>query len=85
MKKGIRVEITWVDSKGIGGDWVHWEDVEPMPPAECMSIGYIIEETADYVTIAQSATDTQVLGTMTIPKCAITEINTLKISGREDE
>ena len=65
-----KISITWLDSKGITG-WEHIEDIEPMPPAECKSIGFLVDETKKYITIAQTISDSQLMGRTTIPKCSI--------------
>ena len=79
-----RVEIEWLDSKGISSEWEFTKDIKPMPPCICHSIGYVHEETEEYITIAQSCDNennkdyTQIMGRMTIPKCSIRTITELK-------
>ncbi|KKL26432.1 hypothetical protein LCGC14_2395360 [marine sediment metagenome] len=69
--------IEWIDSKGITDEWEFLERLKPITCCICRSIGFIVEETDDYVTIAQSLTlteipeNSQVLGRMSIPKVAI--------------
>ena len=65
------VSIVWMDSYGITDKWEHIEDLDPMPPGVCYSVGYVLEQTEDYITIAQSVSKLQVLGRLTVPKCAI--------------
>lgn len=78
LHKYRKAEIIWVDSHGITGGWEFWEDLESMLPCECKSVGYVIDETKEYVTLAQSISDSQVLGRMTIPRCSIKKIKFTK-------
>lgn len=73
MKRQI-VEITWIDSHGVTGEWEHIEDLKPLNALVCYSIGYILEENETYITITQSVSEEQVLGRMTIPQDAIMSI-----------
>lgn len=72
------VLIEWLDSKGIINQWEYLDDVESMKPTICHSIGFILEETEQYITIAQSVSDTQVLGRTTIPYCSIQKMVGIK-------
>jgi len=60
------VLIEWVDSKGMNR-WEYLDEIEPMPPCVCYTVGFIIENNKDYKTIALGLSDTQVLGRTTIP------------------
>jgi len=72
------VLIEWLDSKGITNEWEYLDDIEPMKPDRCYSVGFLLEETAEYKTIAQSISKTQVIGRSTIPKCSIQRIKDIK-------
>ncbi len=74
MKK---VEIHWLDSKGITSEWEFLEDIQPLVPCECTSVGYLIDENKDYKTIVQSISKEQVLGRMSIPTACIIKIKVL--------
>lgn len=78
VKQPKMVYIEWVDSKGIGSEWEFTDNLESMPPCDCFSIGYLLEKTDQFVTVCQSWSTDQVLGRMTIPKCAIKKMRTLK-------
>ena len=54
--------IEWLDSKGITSTWEYRDEIEPLIPSICISAGFLIEETEQYKTIAQSISETQVLG-----------------------
>ncbi len=73
------VLIEWLDSKGMER-WEYLDEIEPMPPCVCYSVGFIIEDAADYKTIALGITDSQVLGRMTIPVGCIKSIQKLVTS-----
>jgi hypothetical protein len=77
VDKFKKVEIDWIDSKS--GDWC-WEYIDglsPVPPAKCKTIGFIFDVTKEYLTVVQSISNTQVLGRITIPKCAILKVKCL--------
>ena len=69
MKKDI-VLIEWVDSKGMER-WEYLDEIEPMPPCTCYSVGFMIEDNSDSKTIALGLSNTQVLGRTTIPSGCI--------------
>ena len=73
------VLIEWVDSKGMER-WEYLDEIEPMPPCVCYSVGFIIEDTTDYKTIALGLSETQVLGRTTIPSGCIRSIKKLATS-----
>jgi hypothetical protein len=74
------VIINWLDSKGITNQWEYIEDIEPLKPCICESIGFLIEETEEYKTIAQSINESQILGRTTIPCCSIKNVEYLTSS-----
>ena len=73
------VLIEWVDSKGMER-WEYLDELEPMPPCICHSVGFIIEDCKDYKTIALGLSETQVLGRTTIPSVCIRKIEKLVTS-----
>ncbi len=72
------VMIGWLDSKGVISEWEFKEDLEPLLPCRCLSIGFVVERTKEYTTIAQSVSETQILGRLTIPNCSINYIKNIK-------
>ncbi len=70
------VLIEWVDSKGLER-WEYLDEIEPLPPCVCYSVGFIIEDSIDYKTLALGLTETQVLGRTTIPSGCIRSIKKL--------
>ena len=78
-ESGVRiVQITWLDSKGITAQWEFKDDIEPIPPAVCVSVGFLIDETKEYITIVQSDSPEQILGRLTIPRAVIKKRKYLK-------
>lgn len=77
MKQKI-VKIHWFDSHGIEGSWELKNELSLLLPVEVFSIGYLIDDNKDYKTIAQSVSEEQVLGRMTIPTCCIKKIVVVK-------
>ena len=74
MKKIRAAYIEWDDSVSTAGNaWVSRKRVEEMKIDRCTTIGFIVKETNDLVTVVNSF-DIQgdnVSGDMTIPKSAI--------------
>jgi len=73
------VEIKWVDSCSYAEVWVNKEHVSEVPfsPSDCATVGYLIQEDEDCITIAQSINDNQYGKLFTIPRGCIEEINEL--------
>lgn len=77
MKKNNKmklVSIEWLDSKGVINEWEYIDEIKPLEPVKCISVGFLIEDNKQYKTIVQSIGDSQILGRMTIPTCSITKI-----------
>jgi len=77
MKKML---IRWFDSRGITEKWEYLDDIDPLIPCECNSIGFLLEDHEDYKTLVQTTSPTtgQILGRLTIPAGAIIELRELK-------
>ncbi len=78
MNKDI-VLIEWVDSKGMER-WEYLDEINPLLPDTCYSVGFLIEDHPDYKTIALGLGTTQVLGRTTIPTGCIKSIKKLVTS-----
>ena len=79
MEKRKIILITWFDSKGVTSQWEYWDGLKALKPSKCFSVGFLVDETKEYKTIAQSVSDTQVLGRITIPCRSIQEIEVMEI------
>ena len=71
-----QVRVTWVDS--ITGDcaWQLTDDFEDFPPVTAVTLGFIVAEDKQHITIAQSLASPpqQVCNTISIPKGSIIKI-----------
>jgi len=47
-----KVEITWLDSKGIIPSWEYRDELESLKPTVVTSISYLLEDAIEYKTIA---------------------------------
>ena len=75
--------IEWLDSKGVSSDWEFIEGLKPMLPCNCKSIGFLIDDQKEYKTIAQTISDEQYLGRMTIPTCSIIRIKNIHLNTKK--
>jgi hypothetical protein len=75
------IYLEWVDSCGNASRVWHNRDeaVECITPLVCRSVGFVVEETRDYLTIAAHAGGDEVSGVMSIPKCAIKKRRRIKL------
>lgn len=67
------VEVEWLDSSGIDG-WVAKDRTIKETKAEdlvCWSVGYVYQDTDDYLLIAQGESPENLHGYFQIPKVAI--------------
>jgi hypothetical protein len=78
------VLIEWVDSKGMER-WEYLDEIEPLKPCICQSVGFMIEDATDYKTIALGLSDSQVLGRTTIPSGCIKRVRKLTTSSSGSE
>lgn len=75
------VHVSWVDSSYAAAGWHMKDDVEELVKEaveQCESIGFVIHETDEALTLALSIATHQYGAMMTIPKLAIkatTEVN----------
>ena len=73
-----KVEIEWVDSKAGRNEWEYLNDLEPLKPVTCTSVGFLIEDAPEYKTIVHTINTNQILGRITIPSSCIKKIRKLK-------
>ena len=76
MKKTIAT-IAWDDSRILTESWIETEELEDFKPARCLTTGYVIKETVDYIIVASTITTPAELasGIISIPKSAIVHLN----------
>jgi hypothetical protein len=79
MKKIVRV--LWTDSQGHGG-WMDVSEAKKDLPLVVESVGYLITDTDDHVTIVQSITDEEdrVADSITIPRICIHSVDVLYLA-----
>ena len=71
------VKVEWKDAFETNG-WSY--ELEEMVPADCTTIGYLVQDCETYITIVSSSADCGVCNCMTIPKGCIVKITNLKES-----
>lgn len=77
--------IKWIDSRGVGSQWIQMKHIEQHNACICESVGWIIHEDDSVIEIAphrsdiESGDQMQVCGEMVIPKVAILERITLEL------
>ncbi len=72
------VRIDWVDSRAAPNEWECLDGMESLEPVHCTSVGFLIEDTPAYKTVAHSMSDTQVCGRITIPAACVKKCRRLK-------
>lgn len=65
------VLITWIDSKSGPPGWEYVNDLEPLEPIICRSIGFLVDETENHKTLVSTMGGDQCLGRITIPNQSI--------------
>jgi hypothetical protein len=76
LTKDVKIVcVEWKDAFESNG-WSY--SLEEMVPADCTTIGYLVQDCPDYVTIASSSADCGVCACMTIPRGCIVKITELK-------
>jgi len=72
------VQIDWIDSKAAPNEWEYVDGIEALKPVRCTSVGFLVEDTPAYKTIAHSKSKTQVCGRITIPTACIRKCRRLR-------
>lgn len=74
-----QVRIEWIDSLSGDTNWHLLDEKIDYKPLEVTTLGFVIESHTDYVVVAQSFAKRypQYCNTITIPRSAITRIETL--------
>lgn len=69
------VAVEWIDSSTFQGWHSKGQSFEAQP---CSSVGFVVEDSKEWLTLAGSKTPNQWCQIMTIPKVAIKRIRALK-------
>ena len=70
--------VAWLDSRVSHAAWEYLDELESLKPANCVSAGWLIEATQEYLTLVGTVSPDQVLHRLTIPRCAICEMTEVK-------
>lgn len=80
-KRRKMVVVDWVDTTSPQDKWQCIIDVRGRPPLECQTMGFVIERTPDYITIAGTMTEDEDIPMlshiMTIPTGCIRRVRSL--------
>ena len=73
------VLVNWLDSNS-NSAWHNITEAKHLRPSPCVTIGYVLEDTEEYITIASSfATENDsVSDVICIPKFAVQSIETIR-------
>jgi hypothetical protein len=73
-----RVEVEWIDSKGITGEWEFKDQLQPYRPVRCRTVGFVIRRTPKFITLAMGMSKDQIIGRFTIPSRSIVKVRKLR-------
>ena len=80
-----KLYVKWLDSVVIEKTgWMFKEDYEELEPSVCETIGFLLSDKNDYITLAQNISDNQLLNIITISKMIILEQETLRFTSQEE-
>lgn len=86
MKRGPVIYVEWVDSRHCTQSWERINQLNPLRPVVCTTVGLLVDEDKTTLRLTNSIADyddddvtPQVSGVCEIPKCAITKRRTLKV------
>lgn len=74
------VLVSWIDSKGVISEWEYKDEIEPIQPTVCHSMGFVINDNDKYLEIAMTISEEMVLGRMCIPKACITRTKGIQLT-----
>lgn len=76
----LKVEVVWVDSCSYAEVWISKDLIKdiPLTPSKCTTVGYLVQEDDNRVTIAQSINDGEYGRLFTIPRGCITNLTELE-------
>jgi hypothetical protein len=78
-----KMMIKWLDITSQSEPWISLEEARDMKPAAMVSLGWVIKETAEYITIASTVdTEEELVGDVNcIPRLVIIEMTPLASTG----
>jgi hypothetical protein len=72
------VEIEWVDSCGLVSVWEDAEALRPLVPSLHYTVGYLMESTPKYITVAQSWHPDSIGRRFSIPRGCVRKMRTVR-------
>jgi len=72
------VKVTWIDTVASVEGWEDREGLRDMPPAKVHSLGFVVKDTKEYLTLAMTADGDSVHHRLTIPKVCIKKVRVLR-------
>ena len=78
-----KMMVKWLDITAQSEPWISLDEAKDMKPAVMVSLGWIIKETLEYITIASTVdTEDELVGDVNcIPRAAILEMKCLSSDG----
>ena len=74
-KTGELVFVKWIDSRMGPYGWEFFHDeTATLPPLICETVGFVVTQNRDYVTLAMSVAEGCIMGRLTIPQEAIKQL-----------
>lgn len=77
-KAQLPVLVEWLDSKGVTAGWDFKDDLPPIKPVLCRTVGFLLESRPGFRVLAMTDSAEQVLGRMCIPAGCIKRIKRLR-------
>ena len=81
-KRDRAVIVTWVDSMGAGG-WNDSEETRRAGPSTCRTVGWLVKDEPDAMTLALSKCDTESAAPwaslISIPRCSIKRVRRVEV------
>jgi hypothetical protein len=77
------VEVLWFDAMSVAGDvWGLHEEAHSAAPAKTITLGYVVNETDEYITLVGLINHHHISHGICIPKGMIREIRELSVCNR---
>jgi len=74
-----------MDSIGVISRWELTDELDELEPMICYTVGFLLDDQEDFITVALSVGLNQVLGRLTIPKASILNMVILSESDSEGD
>ncbi len=71
--------VTWVDSRASEKSWEKPDTAREFDVADCLTVGYVLDNGKDKLTLAMCIADNAVNGVLSIPKACIKSVDILEV------